>query len=224
MNYNLWLAKKMKFGRASRFLSAVIFILQTAGTEAGCEGQHCEDKDTLESAAQKHTEKTHRSSLRRFNQFNKQAEDRKFRSHEAVIPFTGITDSSRLNRSCCQNGGTCVLGSFCICHKHFVGRSCEYDERIRNCGYIPEGAWVSKNCTWCKCSYGILHCIKGSQDDCDIKRDLKYLRYYQLISDGSQLLPIRYLLLPGILTTIVLLGLLPLNVWSCKLERPCRTF
>ncbi|XP_051890339.1 cryptic protein-like [Pristis pectinata] len=190
----------MKLGTASRFLSVVIFILQTAGTEAvsGCEGQNCEDKDTPESVVQKHTEKIHRSSLRHFNQFNKQAEDRKSRSHEAVIPFIGLTDSSRLNKSCCQNGGICVLGSFCICPKHFVGRSCEYDERIRNCGYIPEGAWVPKNCTWCKCSYGILHCVQGSQDDCDIKRDLKEdLRYYQLISDGSQLLPIRCLLLPG---------------------------
>ncbi|XP_059844554.1 cryptic protein-like [Hypanus sabinus] len=217
----------MKLERVPRFLSVVIFILQAAGTEAvsGCEGQNCEDKDTSDSAVQKHTEKNHRSSLRHFNHFNKQAEDRKSRSHEAVIPFIGLTDSSRLNKSCCQNGGTCVLGSFCICPKHFVGRSCEYDERIRNCGYIPEGAWVPKNCTWCKCSYGTLHCVRGSQSDCDFKGDLKEdLRHYQLISDGSQLLPIRCLLLPGIFLTTVILGLLPLNVWSDKLEIVHGTF
>ncbi|XP_067908745.1 cryptic protein-like [Heterodontus francisci] len=207
----------MQFGRASRFFSAVLLTLQTAriGAVSGCEGQNCEHKDNSESAVQKHAEKTHGSALKHFNQFSKQAEDRKSRRGGAIIPFIGLTDSSRLDRNCCQNGGTCVLGSFCVCPKHFLGRNCEYDERIRNCGNIPEGAWVPKNCTWCRCSYGILHCIQGSQDDCDIKGDLKEdPRYYQLLSDGSRLLPMRYLLLPGIFLTIVSFGLLPYNACS----------
>ncbi|XP_072353281.1 cryptic protein-like isoform X1 [Scyliorhinus torazame] len=194
----------MQFGRTSRFerfFSVVLFTLQTAkiGAVSGCEGENCEGGDTSKSAG-----KPHGSALNLFNQFNKQAEERKSGHGGAIIPFIGLTDSSRLNRNCCQNGGTCVLGSFCVCPKYFLGRNCEYDERIRNCGKIPEGAWIPQNCTWCRCSYGILHCIQESHDDCDIKRALKEdLRYYQLLSDGSQLLPMRYLLLPGILLTTV---------------------
>ncbi|GCB69743.1 hypothetical protein scyTo_0010615 [Scyliorhinus torazame] len=134
-----------------RFFSVVLFTLQTA-------------KIGAESAG-----KPHGSALNLFNQFNKQAEERKSGHGGAIIPFIGLTDSSRLNRNCCQNGGTCVLGSFCVCPKYFLGRNCEYDERIRNCGKIPEGAWIPQNCTWCRCSYGILHCIQESHDDCGEK-------------------------------------------------------
>eukprot|EP00061_Rhincodon_typus_P012485 g38248.t1 len=73
-----------------RFLTVALFTLQAVRIEAGCEGQNCEDNS--ESVAQKAVEKTHGFALKHFNQFTKQAEDRKARRGEAIIPFIGLTD------------------------------------------------------------------------------------------------------------------------------------
>ncbi|XP_073483015.1 teratocarcinoma-derived growth factor-like [Aquarana catesbeiana] len=83
------------------------------------------------------------------------------------IPFQGITDSRKLNKQCCYNGGTCFLGSFCICLKQYTGRQCEFERWPLDCpGGILNGEWVVRGCLLCRCFSGELHCLP-SVPDCE---------------------------------------------------------
>ncbi|EMP39325.1 Cryptic protein, partial [Chelonia mydas] len=95
-----------------------------------------------------------------------------FSELQSRVPFIGLTDSKKLNRHCCKNGGTCILGSFCACPKHFTGRYCDFDERKRDCGAVLHGNWLQKDCSLCKCVYGTLHCIPQMfQDGCGREKE-----------------------------------------------------
>uniref|UniRef100_A0A8C9L8X9 EGF-like domain-containing protein n=1 Tax=Pavo cristatus TaxID=9049 RepID=A0A8C9L8X9_PAVCR len=91
---------------------------------------------------------------------------RPHRRHKITCPQS--TPGKNLNRNCCQNGGTCILGAFCACPKHFSGRHCE----LRKCGSIAHGDWVMKGCWLCRCLYGTLKCLsQNTQDSCDFLQE-----------------------------------------------------
>nr|XP_005333126.2 teratocarcinoma-derived growth factor 1 [Ictidomys tridecemlineatus] len=75
------------------------------------------------------------------------------------VPSIGIQDSKELNKTCCLNGGTCILGSFCACPASFYGRNCEHDVQKENCGSVSHGAWLPKKCSLCKCWHGQFRCF-----------------------------------------------------------------
>ncbi|XP_010335052.1 putative protein CRIPTO3 [Saimiri boliviensis] len=80
------------------------------------------------------------------------------RSSKFVLPV-GIQHSKELNRTCCLNGGTCMLGSFCACPPSFFGWNCEHDVRKKNYGSVPHDTWLPKKCSLCKCWHGQLRCF-----------------------------------------------------------------
>ncbi|XP_046870693.1 teratocarcinoma-derived growth factor 1 [Hypomesus transpacificus] len=137
---------------------------------AACDGPEC-------NRTQDSVEPQHAEYLKQFTERNSPDENAKHRDAGSVLPFVGLTGSSKQSRDCCKNGGTCILGSFCACPPYFTGRSCEYDKRIRTCGMIPQGEWVKKGCSYCRCGYGILHCFHDVfHDDCDDTQEVQWGR------------------------------------------------
>ncbi|NXO76526.1 CFC1 protein, partial [Sitta europaea] len=177
----------MYWGNHVRIIFTVTLVWQAVRLEKGPEKEECkEDVKSLNTTTQKQQPKNEGTSINELSDMNQSYESRKQQSSKSFVPFTGITESKKLNRRCCQNGGTCILGTFCACLKHFTGRYCEHDERQRNCGSISHGIWVLKGCWLCRCGYGTLHCLSEiTRSNCELESETEEI--IRLYSNGLRL-------------------------------------
>ncbi|NXC40245.1 CFC1 protein, partial [Penelope pileata] len=176
----------MYWGKHVRILLTVALVWQAIRFGTGHEKEeHENDVKVLNATAQKQQSKNEGTIVDAFSDMNQSYESRKQQNSRAFVPFTGITESKKLNRNCCQNGGTCILGAFCACPKHFAGRHCERDERQSNCGSVAHGEWVLKGCWLCRCGYGTLNCLSEIiHDTCELRTEEEITRLY---SNGLRL-------------------------------------
>uniref|UniRef100_A0A8B9SYN0 EGF-like domain-containing protein n=1 Tax=Anas platyrhynchos TaxID=8839 RepID=A0A8B9SYN0_ANAPL len=172
-------------GKHVRILFTLTVVWQAFHLGKGREEEDNEkDVKNLNVTAQKLQPKNEGTIINALSDMNQSYESRKQQNSRSFVPFTGITESKKLNRNCCLNGGTCILGAFCACLKHFTGRYCEHDER--NCGSIAHGAWVLKGCWLCRCGFGTLNCLSEiMHENCELKREEEEIT--RLYSNGLRL-------------------------------------
>ncbi|XP_007948710.1 cryptic family protein 1B [Orycteropus afer afer] len=160
MSYTRQVSGKMMLGHHVRFLFVISLALQMIHLGNSYQREiHGSGKEAINNATiQERHQKTLNRILNNFSDANGSLEG--WRQPRESLPHSwGFQESESRQRSCCQNGGTCVLGSFCVCSAHFTGRHCEQDRRLSVCGAQAHGVWTVRGCRLCRCIYGALHCL-----------------------------------------------------------------
>ena len=124
------------------------------------------------------------------------------------ISSMGIQNSKGLNRTCCLNGGTCILGSFCT-YPPSVERTVSLTCTKGSVWVYAPWHLVAMKCSMCKCWHGQFRCIpQWFLPSCD----------EHLITAGTPELTLSAcaFLLPGIFLAIQLLTHICNQHLSCK--------